>query len=93
MAALHPPEADPLVGHYKYQKVRFLSSGSYGFVLLAVDKTSGDLVAIKFIERILVWGPSPLTTQALLAVHAVPMEMPAVSSKPLGGEVGGPSPA
>jgi hypothetical protein len=32
-------------GHHKYQKVQYLSAGSYGFVVLAVDKDNGDLVS------------------------------------------------
>lgn len=42
-------EPNPLDGHARYQKVRDLNSGSFGFVCLAVDKASGEEVAIKFL--------------------------------------------
>jgi serine/threonine protein kinase len=37
--------------HCRYKKVRDLNSGTFGFVELAMDKTTGQQVAIKFIER------------------------------------------
>jgi len=37
--------------HPKYRKIRDLNSGTFGFVELAMDKTTGQQVAIKFIER------------------------------------------
>ncbi|KAL6778758.1 SNRK2B [Auxenochlorella protothecoides x Auxenochlorella symbiontica] len=43
------PEA--LEGHAKYQKIKDLNSGTFGFVQLVLDKTTGRQVAIKFIER------------------------------------------
>ncbi|KAK9830549.1 hypothetical protein WJX72_012403 [[Myrmecia] bisecta] len=42
---------EPLAGHPKYQKIRDLNSGTFGFVELALSKESGQQVAIKFIER------------------------------------------
>jgi serine/threonine-protein kinase SRK2 len=42
---------EPLANHPKYQKIRNLNSGTFGFVELALDKTTGQQVAIKFIER------------------------------------------
>jgi len=51
MAAVQPPETDPLLGHHKYQRLRHLSGGACGFVVLALDKSTGDLVAVKLIER------------------------------------------
>ena len=45
MAAVQPPEFDPLIGHHKYQRLRHLSGGACGFVVLALDKSSGDLVS------------------------------------------------
>jgi serine/threonine-protein kinase SRK2 len=42
---------EPLEGHPKYQKIRALNSGTFGFVELALDKTNGQQVAVKFIER------------------------------------------
>ncbi|KAL4521907.1 hypothetical protein Ndes2437B_g07672 [Nannochloris sp. 'desiccata'] len=42
---------DPLENHPKYQKLKDLNSGTFGFVQLALDKTTGRQVAIKFIER------------------------------------------
>ncbi|CAL8464979.1 g4514 [Coccomyxa elongata] len=50
--AVQPPTEDPLKNHHRYQTVKYLSSGSYGFVVLARDRTSGSSVAIKFIERL-----------------------------------------
>lgn len=42
---------EPLEGSTRYEKIRDLNSGTFGFVQLARDKASGELVAIKFIER------------------------------------------
>ncbi|KAL4425749.1 hypothetical protein ABPG75_009765 [Micractinium tetrahymenae] len=42
---------EPLNGHTKYQKIKDLNSGTFGFVQLALDRTTGRNVAIKFIER------------------------------------------
>lgn len=44
MTAVQPPDFDPLTGHHKYQRLRHLSGGACGFVVLALDKSSGDLV-------------------------------------------------
>ena len=44
MAAVQPPDFDPLKGHHKYQRLRHLSGGACGFVVLAIDKSTGDLV-------------------------------------------------
>jgi hypothetical protein len=46
MAAVQPPETDPLIGHHKYQRLRHLSGGACGFVVLALDKSTGDLVGL-----------------------------------------------
>jgi len=46
MAAVQPPETDPLLGHHKYQRLRHLSGGACGFVVLALDKSTGDLVGL-----------------------------------------------
>jgi serine/threonine-protein kinase SRK2 len=43
--------AEPLESHPKYEKVKDLNSGTFGFVQLCKDKTTNELVAIKFIER------------------------------------------
>ncbi|KAK9828933.1 hypothetical protein WJX72_002887 [[Myrmecia] bisecta] len=43
--------SEPLENHVKYQKVQDLNKGSYGFVVLALDRTTGEYVAIKFMER------------------------------------------
>lgn len=42
---------EPLLGHPRYEKIRDLNSGTFGFVQLARDKSTGELIAIKFIER------------------------------------------
>lgn len=42
---------DPLVGHPRYHKVRDLNSGTFGFVVLALDRWVGEHVAIKFLSR------------------------------------------
>lgn len=34
----------------RFQPVRFLGQGGFGFVVLAVDKVTGEDVAIKFVE-------------------------------------------
>lgn len=44
MTAVQPPDIDPLKGHHKYQRLRHLSGGACGFVVLAIDKSTGDLV-------------------------------------------------
>eukprot|EP00884_Botryococcus_braunii_P002408 jgi/Botrbrau1/12168/Bobra.0186s0076.1 len=49
--AIQPPAVDPLEGHPRYKKLQYLSAGSYGIVVLAVDKENDDLVAVKFMAR------------------------------------------
>eukprot|EP00210_Caulerpa_lentillifera_P003239 g3093.t1 len=44
-------EEDPLVDHQRYEKIRNLNEGAYGFVVLAKDKLSNEKVAIKFLPR------------------------------------------
>jgi len=44
-------KVEPLEGHQKYEKIKDLNSGTFGFVQLARDKTTGELIAVKFIER------------------------------------------
>lgn len=39
--ASHADIQDPLAGHPRYTKIRDLNRGSYGFVQLAYDKTTG----------------------------------------------------
>lgn len=36
---------DPISGHPRYQKIRTLGQGSYGVVLLAVDKQTREKVS------------------------------------------------
>lgn len=43
--------SEPLAGHPRYELVRDLNSGTFGFVQLARDKATGEVWAIKFIER------------------------------------------
>lgn len=45
------PEPDPLKGTAKYQKVKSLGKGSFGFVQLGKVIATGELVAIKFLKR------------------------------------------
>lgn len=33
-----------------YQPVKFLGQGGFGFVVLSINKSSGEMVAIKFVE-------------------------------------------
>jgi serine/threonine-protein kinase SRK2 len=42
---------EPLLDHPRYEKIRDLNSGTFGFVQLARDKQTGELIAVKFIER------------------------------------------
>eukprot|EP00775_Hariotina_reticulata_P010830 gene10830-10987_t len=42
---------DPLVGHPRYASLRTISKGSRGFVQLAMDRMTGEHVAIKFTTR------------------------------------------
>lgn len=44
------PANDPLAGHPVYAQVRFINSGSFGYVVLARNKQTGEEVAIKFVE-------------------------------------------
>uniref|UniRef100_A0A7S1CUB7 Protein kinase domain-containing protein n=1 Tax=Picochlorum oklahomense TaxID=249345 RepID=A0A7S1CUB7_9CHLO len=44
------PEQDPLQGHPVFEKLKFINSGSFGYVILAKNKVSGEQVAIKFVE-------------------------------------------
>jgi serine/threonine-protein kinase SRK2 len=46
-----PRAVEPLAGHPRYQKLRDLNKGTFGFVQLALDKLTNTQVAIKFIER------------------------------------------
>ncbi|GIL46982.1 hypothetical protein Vafri_3829 [Volvox africanus] len=43
--------AEPLDKHPRYEKIKDLNSGTFGFVQLACDKVSGEIWAVKFIER------------------------------------------
>ena len=46
-------DATPLpADHPKYQHVKDLSTGAFGVVQLCRNKRSGQLVAIKFLERV-----------------------------------------
>ncbi|GFH29451.1 sulfur stress regulator, partial [Haematococcus lacustris] len=49
--AMKAGRPEPLEGHPKYIKLKDLNSGTFGFVQLCQDRTTGELVAIKFIER------------------------------------------
>ncbi|MEW5304040.1 MAG: hypothetical protein WDW38_003165 [Sanguina aurantia] len=42
---------EPLEGHARYEKIKDLNSGTFGFVQLAKEKATGEIIAIKFIER------------------------------------------
>ena len=42
---------EPLQGHPKYEKIKDLNSGTFGFVQLCKNKLDNSDVAIKFIER------------------------------------------
>lgn len=42
---------EPLYQHPRYQKVKDLNAGAFGFVQLALDSVTNEEVAIKFIER------------------------------------------
>ena len=44
------PEKDPLLGHPVYEKVKVINSGSFGYVILARNKVTGEEVASKFVE-------------------------------------------
>jgi len=44
------PEVDPIAQHPKYKKVKFINSGSFGYVILAENKQTGERVAIKFVQ-------------------------------------------
>ena len=48
--------SDPLAegrggGHPKYEKIKDLNAGAFGFVQLCREKDTGEKVAIKFMER------------------------------------------
>ena len=46
-------DLNPLpANHPKYERVKDLSTGAFGFVQLCRNKRSGQLVAIKFLERV-----------------------------------------
>lgn len=52
MSGVQPPaNPDPLQESRRYTKVADLSHGSFGFVQLARNTETQELVAIKFIER------------------------------------------
>lgn len=44
------PREDPLKGNPKYRRVRYINSGSFGYVILAENIQTGEQVAIKFTE-------------------------------------------
>ena len=44
-------QQDPLGAQSKYRILKNINSGSYGQVQLAVDRTTGEQVAIKLMER------------------------------------------
>ncbi|KAK9804446.1 hypothetical protein WJX73_002124 [Symbiochloris irregularis] len=48
---------NPLAGNPKYQTVRELGAGSFGIVQLAINKQTGEQVAVKFLPR----GPDKVT--------------------------------
>ncbi len=49
----HRERKEPLAqGHPKYEKVQDLSQGAFGVVQLCRNKKNGQLVAIKFLERV-----------------------------------------
>jgi hypothetical protein len=75
MTGVAPPteRPDPLRESSRYDKIADLSSGSFGFVQLARNTETNELVAIKFIERGDRWvggpahgeaGPRPVGRQA-----------------------------
>lgn len=43
--------ADPLAGHPRYASLRTISRSSRSFVQLALDRATGERVAIKFTNR------------------------------------------
>jgi serine/threonine protein kinase len=43
--------SDPLQGNPRYESIRTLSRGARSFVQLALDRSTGDQVAIKFTQR------------------------------------------
>ena len=47
------PRKDPLPAtHAKYEKIKNLSTGAFGVVQLCRNRKNGQLVAIKFLERV-----------------------------------------
>ena len=42
---------NPLENNSKYEKIKDLNAGAFGFVQLAKEKETGERVAIKFMER------------------------------------------
>jgi serine/threonine protein kinase len=47
---LFMPSAAPNSPLALYQPVRFLGRGGFGFVVLAINRATGETVAIKFVE-------------------------------------------
>ena len=76
MSAVQPPEFDPLIGHHKYQRLRHLSGGACGFVVLALDKSSGDLVRPVSLSRPV---HSKLTSKCSIAIMHLTIESEALS--------------
>ena len=48
---VNPTFDDALSGHAKYSTVKYLSEGSFGFVLLAKEKATGKQVAPILLTR------------------------------------------
>lgn len=56
-AGARPSLGSELQGHDVYEKIRDLNRGSFGMVVLARDKETNELFALKFIER----GPQKIS--------------------------------
>lgn len=41
---------DPLANNPRYQTLKYINKGSFGFVVLAENKETHETVAIKFVE-------------------------------------------
>lgn len=60
------PLLDGLRGHPRYEPLRLLKNGAFGSVVLAQDKLTGELVALKMLPRAQVRTPAELRQLACM---------------------------
>lgn len=44
------PDSNPLENHPKWKQLEYVNKGSFGFVVKAQNRETGEVVAIKFVQ-------------------------------------------